>query len=115
VCSRDTTEVPSMVIIQHDGPGGDTMSRSTTIVTNAERASLMRSLPLFTLAGRGKAFSSLAPGPSISAFGNLSNRKSDCNNKAMEIDVHLDPIFNESGIEAERSVVGYGLRYTPSH
>jgi hypothetical protein len=106
--------VPSMVIIQHDGPGGDMMSRST-IVTNAERASLMRSFPLFSLAGRGKVFSSLAPGPSISAFGNLSNRKFDCNNKTMEIDVHLDPITNESGIEAERSVVGYGLLYTPSH
>jgi hypothetical protein len=103
-----TTEVSSMVIIQrrHDDPGGDMMSKSTATVTNTEGASLILPLRFFPLAGRGKVFPSLASGPAISTFGDLSYGYSDCKNKVMEIDVHLDPNVNESGIGAERSVLG---------
>jgi hypothetical protein len=82
------------------------MARSTTTVTNTERASLALSLRLFPLAVRGKVFPSLAPGPAISTFGNLFYGNSRGNNKAMEIDVHLDPNVHASGIGAERSFLG---------
>lgn len=95
-----------MVIMQrrHGDPGGDMMSKMTHTVTNTERASIMVSFQLFPLAGRGRAFPSLAPEPAISTFGYLSDDSDG--NKVMEIDVHLDPNVNESGIGAERSVLG---------
>jgi hypothetical protein len=91
------------------------MSRFTRTVTNTEQVSVMLSPQFIPLAGHGKVFPSLTPGPAISTFGNLSIGNSGCNNNAMEIDVHLLPNVNESASERIGASLAFRFLNTRSH